>query len=680
MLPAFQELHRTVDLQPGNLPARIDLGNLLLAGRQPDKALEQANAVLAVQNNYADAYGLLANIAIAKGNLPEALSQIQHALELDPNRAPFHATLGMLQSSNPATAADGEQQLRKAISIDGKNVASRIVLASILQKKGDLQGAQEQMKAAVAADPKNLMARATLADLYLRQNNPALAEQTYHQASDDLSDTEAGAGMLSTYYIRTNQLDKASAAYADLIAKHPKSAPLKLAYARILILQKDVPKARTVAADLAKTDSSLPDVAVLNAMIMLNDGKTNDAFDVLQKSAKTNPDNLQVKLWLARAAHAKGDTTVAQQSYRDAIRINPRSVEAQSGLADISIQARDFTSLAQLADTTIAATPQASNPYIWRGMAEASRNETDKADADFHQAIKLDPKNANAYLELGQLRLVQKKFPEALTLLEQTLTNNPNSAPALRLIASVLVFQKQPAKAITRVQEQIAKSPQNSDMYDILANLQLATNDPAGALASSEKAMQLQPNDASAVMAYSRAQIGHGDPAKAVAKWQQWTKDHPSDARAYTLLGALQEAQGDQAGAMASYKKALAIQPDQPVAANNLAYLMIDSGQNLDVALSLAQIARRGLPNAPSTADTLAWAYYQKGNYASARDLLEDALKAEPENASMHYHLGMTYAKLSDNSDAITHLKKASSLAPNTQTAKEADKELSLLS
>ena len=95
--------------------------------------------------------------------------------------------------------------------------------------------------------------------------------------------------------------------------------------------------------------------------------------------------------------------------------------------------------------------------------------------------------------------------------------------------------------------------------------------------------------------------------------------------------------------------------------------------------LSLAQTARRGMPNSPNTADTLAWIYYQKGNYASARDLLEEAAKASPNNAAIQYHLGMTYAKLSNSTDAITHLKKAAALAPNTQTAKDADKELAIL-
>ena len=68
MLPAYAELLRTVDLQPSNIPARIDLGNMLVAGNEPDRAKEQANAVLAIQANNADAFALLANIAARKGD------------------------------------------------------------------------------------------------------------------------------------------------------------------------------------------------------------------------------------------------------------------------------------------------------------------------------------------------------------------------------------------------------------------------------------------------------------------------------------------------------------------------------------------------------------------------------------------------------------------------------------
>src|ERR1035437_1969853 len=85
-------------------------------------------------------------------------------------------------------------------------------------------------------------------------------------------------------------------------------------------------------------------------------------------------------------------------------------------------------------------------------------------------------------------------------------------------------------------------------------------------------------------------------------------------------------------------------------ASNNLAHAMLQTGGNLDVALSLAQTARRGLPDSPGVADTLAWIDYQKGAYQSAVGLLQEALKLQeknkmPDNPDIHYHLGMAYEK-----------------------------------
>jgi Tfp pilus assembly protein PilF len=82
------------------------------------------------------------------------------------------------------------------------------------------------------------------------------------------------------------------------------------------------------------------------------------------------------------------------------------------------------------------------------------------------------------------------------------------------------------------------------------------------------------------------------------------------------------------------------------------------------------------MPNSTTTADTLAWAYYYKGTYGFARDLLEDAIKINPNSAAMQYHLGMVYSKLRDKNDAVIHLRKAMSLAPDSPTARDAQAAL----
>ena len=135
---------------------------------------------------------------------------------------------------------------------------------------------------------------------------------------------------------------------------------------------------------------------------------------------------------------------------------------------------------------------------------------------------------------------------------------------------------------------------------------------------------------------------------------------------------------------MEAYQKALAIRPEHPVASIDLASAMLESGGNLDVALSLAQSARRSLPNSPSVADTLGWIFYRKGAYRSAIDSLREAVKLSEESESsqssqFHYHLGMAYAKTGQASLARQQLQRALKLDPNSNDAQTVKKTLAEL-
>ena len=105
------------------------------------------------------------------------------------------------------------------------------------------------------------------------------------------------------------------------------------------------------------------------------------------------------------------------------------------------------------------------------------------------------------------------------------------------------------------------------------------------------------------------------------------------------------------------------------VAANNLAYLMLSHGENPNVAFTLAQTARKGLPNLPNSADTLGWAYYNQGVYSAAIDLLAGSIKANPKNPNYHYHLGMAYQKQAKYALAKEGVQGALQINPNFSQA-----------
>jgi tetratricopeptide (TPR) repeat protein len=673
---AYKELQRAVDLQPGDWKARIDLGKLDLAGGKIDDAQVQANVVLAAQPNNPDLHALLSAIAARQGHKDQALAELHRALELDPNRAAFHEDLALLQADDTNALTSVEAELKKAIALDPKSVNAKLLLVAFYSKAGRWAEAEQAARDAIATDPNDVAARQGQAQVYLLQGNQAKAEEVLRQSSAELAGDPQGAQLLAAYYERSGQNDKAKTEYARLADKYPKNLSVQEAYVRALIRAKDYSTAQTAVARLLKSNPKDAQIQALHGIVLLNDGKAGDAVNVLAAAAKDYPNDGFIQYWLGKSALAKGDNALAETSFQHAVQINSSAVDALEQLGGLAVRRNDMNLLADVSGKMIAAAPKAPQGYVWRAITEGNRGEPDQAEADLRTAIALAPKDPTASIELGRLMFEQKRGPAAEALFEQALQADPTSVAALRALVSYELSIKQPQKAMERVNTQIAKSPGTSGFLDLLCQLQIQAGSLDQAASTAQKAIQMDPKDGEAVMLFTQLALQRGQTASAIGVWEQWLGAHPNDAGTLAVLGMLEESRGNLPKAEGYYRKSLEIQPQQPVAANNLAYRMLEDGQNVDVALTLAQTARQGMPDSPTTADTLAWAYYHKGAYAFARDLLEGAVKSQPGNATLQYHLGMVYSRLQDKPDSLVHLKRALSLAPGSPTAKDAEAAL----
>ena len=132
------------------------------------------------------------------------------------------------------------------------------------------------------------------------------------------------------------------------------------------------------------------------------------------------------------------------------------------------------------------------------------------------------------------------------------------------------------------------------------------------------------------------------------------------------------------------YQKALSFDPNNPVVSNNLAYVLLQSGGNVDTAFSLAQTAHRGMPDSPNAADTLGWVYYQKGSYKLALDQFQEALRLNeksktPDNPTIYYHLGLAYQKTGQAALARQQLERVLKIKPDYKDAENVKKLLAEL-
>jgi Flp pilus assembly protein TadD len=132
------------------------------------------------------------------------------------------------------------------------------------------------------------------------------------------------------------------------------------------------------------------------------------------------------------------------------------------------------------------------------------------------------------------------------------------------------------------------------------------------------------------------------------------------------------EAQGKKAEAQAKFERVLQLDAEAPVAANNLAWLYVENDGNLDVALQLAQTAKRKLTDTPEVNDTLGFIYYKKNLPALAIPPLQLSVEKDPNNPLFHYHLGLAYAKAGNSTQARVSLSRALALKPDFNGAQEA--------
>ncbi len=94
---AYQELQRTVEIEPANYPARVDMANMLIAAKLYKDAQEQLDVLTEKQPDSPDVHMALANFKDRQGDLPGAMQEMQKAIALDPNRSEAFFNFAIMQ-------------------------------------------------------------------------------------------------------------------------------------------------------------------------------------------------------------------------------------------------------------------------------------------------------------------------------------------------------------------------------------------------------------------------------------------------------------------------------------------------------------------------------------------------------------------------------------------------------
>lgn len=675
---AYDELDRTVQLDPDHADAQLDMANLLLLSNDYKSAQEHIDAVLGKNPNNPTAHEVEANLKARQNDFPQALQEMQKAIQLSPERWDMYQNLAILQmQANQPDAA--EASFKKALSLNPKETSVQLTLGGFYQQRSRFAEAEQVFKGAIQNDRTNPDARSALARLYLAEGRNADAEQLLKQTKSDLPDNPVAYRMLGDYYFAVGDLDKALAEYSSLYRQHQKDLLTKKNYIQLLILKNRTAEAKKLNDEVLKSNPNDGEALIYRGQIQIRDGQAHDAADTLQQVLHSEPDNAVAHYHLGIAFDVLGDVSRAEAEWRSAVKLNPALTDAQKALAAAEMRNAEWNALRDTGTQLINLQPNVPDGYALRAIAEINLKQVSDGENDLQKAINVAPQNPMGYIQMGNLRASQSRVPDALKFYEQALDRDSNSGEAMLGIANVYLAQKQTDKAIARVQAQLGKQPDNSNFHYILGSLLIDKKDFAGSESELKRAIDLDKSNVNALLKLGQVEVALGAVDQAIATYQASAKNNPGDIRFYILTGELYEAKRDWDKAKDMYQKALQIQADNPLASNNLAYIMLEQGGNVDVALSMAQIARRGMADSPNAADTLGYAYLQKGAYNSAIDMFKEAIKLDKSpspDPTFYYHLGLAYEKTEQATLAKQQFQHALKISPTFSDADDARRHL----
>jgi tetratricopeptide (TPR) repeat protein len=289
------------------------------------------------------------------------------------------------------------------------------------------------------------------------------------------------------------------------------------------------------------------------------------------------------------------------------------------------------------------------------------------------------PDDPNVRAVNGTLLLMKKDAAGARREYEAALQRQPAQIDALAGMAAIEGAAGQVDRSHDRVKAQLDKQPRNTNLMLLLARIELAQKNPDSAERRLRSIIEMEPSNMRAYDLLGRLYIDQRKLAEARHEFQVIADKQPKAVGANTIVGMLYHTDKQTAEAEKAYKRALDADPSAPVAANNLAYIYAERGENLDEALALAKAAALRLPEEPQVMDTIGWIYYKKQIASLAIPQFQQCVDKDPKNAVYQFHLGLAHAQAGDTAKARAALEQALKLSPTFAGADEARRTLASL-
>jgi tetratricopeptide (TPR) repeat protein len=243
------ELREAISAEPKRIEARLELGELYLAQKKPEQALDafQAarsadaddpdaafavgrslgltdaaaaalEAAVAARPSFGAAWARLAEVRLAQGRIPDAEKAAKTALKLDPKQADWHIGMARVYEKQKRNS-EALAETRAALKIVGNSAAAKLVEADIFATQGDIDLSLESYQASFGLDRSNPAPLVHAANACLVAGRETSARAFADRATQAFPQFGPGWVALGDVLVKSNERAQAQKAYETALAR-----------------------------------------------------------------------------------------------------------------------------------------------------------------------------------------------------------------------------------------------------------------------------------------------------------------------------------------------------------------------------------------------------------------------------------------------------------------------------
>lgn len=703
---AFWELQETVRLDPANLEAKLQYGRYLLFGKESDleEAVSRANEILDAEPGRWEAMVLKGRALDALKRFDEALEAYQAAVDTAPEEgapllqlANFHRQRGNREAAEPVyrkltevkpvfqswaalagfLGADrkrdqeAEYAYRSALEVaePAQRVAAHAVLANFFYSRERFAEAEQVLRDGLAEDPENLDLIYALARFHNAQGDPEKAEAMIQEATRARPDDVAPYLALSAFRSRQGDLDGALEAAEQAMQADTESTVARLRKAEVLVdigfqreQREQILQGRAIVDAVLSGDPGNPEGLFVKGKLDVAEGKLDEAVASLRRALDGRPDWAQAHFLLGSALFLQRDVNGARAAVSRALEIDGTLIEAQRVLARVHAASGEDELAVEVGRRVLEKRPDDHKLRIQVAQSLVRLGRNDEGAASL-SAIPEEARDAEAHYAIGRVHFLDGDRVKARASFLAAAEQEPNRYEILRSLLDLDLRENRLAESAQRIRAASSQNPDDARLAQLVGLVALYAGDASSAEASFRRAIELDPNDLGGYENLARYLLVTGRPKEVLETYEKALASNPSSGTLHLIVGSLYELQSRTEDAMARYEDAVRLDPGLAVAKNNLAYLLTETGGDLDRALELAQEAKELLPDNPNAADTLGWVLYKKRVPSAAIGYLKEAERGlrpeDPQMGTVRHHLAMAYAANKQPKEARDVLQRA---------------------